>query len=75
MRGKKVYNTRSAAKFLGVSRSRVQQFAAEGRIGWKEGSGWLFGFRELKAFERLPRLTGVAINLRKSGKTRRNGLA
>ena len=55
-----LFDAKGAAKFLGVSGQRVRQFCAEGRIGTKVGSQWVFTRGELEAFKAIPRPSGQA---------------
>lgn len=48
-----------AANYLGLARSRVQVLSAEGRIGKKIGPFWVYTRRELAAFARQKRPSGV----------------
>ena len=47
-----------AAKFLGVSAIRVNQFCNDGRLGEKVGNTWIIRRSELVEFSKKPRNPG-----------------
>ena len=49
---------KEAAKELGVSPRRINQFCKEGRIGKQYSWQWLITREELEAFKKLPRPEG-----------------
>lgn len=48
----------AAARELGLSRSRVQQFCAEGRFGEKVDGRWLISDAEIRLFRQIQRPHG-----------------
>jgi len=49
---------RQVAEILGLSRQRIQQLCAQGRLGRRPGRDWVITRAELEAFKKLPRRAG-----------------